>query len=64
LRDSVSADRDDLWRRLVTLTERKAYNLVRDERRQKRGGGNVVGEAGLHRPDSSSPARLRLIRQI
>src|SRR5206468_6738159 len=27
------ADRDDLWRLLVTLTERKAFNLVRDERR-------------------------------
>jgi len=51
-------DRHDLWRLLVTLTERKAYNLVRDERRQKRGGGDVVGEAGLHRPDSSSPAGL------
>jgi len=55
LRDGASSDRHDLWRLLVTLTERKAYNLVRDERRQKRGGGDVVGEAGLHRPDSSSP---------
>ena len=52
------ADRHDLWRLLVTLTERKAYNLVRDERRQKRGGGAVVGEAGLLRPDDSSPAGL------
>src|SRR5262245_58994534 len=41
------ADRDDLWRLLVTLTERKAYNLVRDERRQKRGGGAVQGESIL-----------------
>src|SRR5262245_7697389 len=52
------ADRHDLWRLLVTLTERKAYNLVRDERRQKRGGGAVVGEAGLLRPDASSPEGL------
>ena len=52
------ADRHDLWRLLVTLTERKAYNLVRDERRQKRGGGAVLGEAGLLRPDDSSPAGL------
>ncbi len=34
-------DRDDLWRLLVTLTERKAFNLIRDENRQKRGGGAV-----------------------
>ncbi len=52
------ADRHDLWRLLVTLTERKAYNLVRDERRQKRGGGAVLGEAGLLRPDDSSPEGL------
>lgn len=35
------ADRTDLWRLLVTLTERKAHNLARDERRLK-GGGVVV----------------------
>jgi DNA-directed RNA polymerase specialized sigma24 family protein len=52
------ADRHDLWRLLVTLTERKAYNLARDERRQKRGGGGVLGEAGLVRPDDSWPAGL------
>jgi DNA-directed RNA polymerase specialized sigma24 family protein len=33
------ADRDSLWRLLVTLTARKAARQVRDERRQKRGGG-------------------------
>ncbi len=32
-------DRDSLWRLLVVLTARKASHLVRDERRQKRGGG-------------------------
>jgi DNA-directed RNA polymerase specialized sigma24 family protein len=32
------ADRDSLWRLLVTITARKAAHLVRDERRQKRGG--------------------------
>src|SRR5262245_51958409 len=47
------ADRHDLWRLLVTLTERKASNLIRAERRQKRGGGAVLGEAGLVRPDDS-----------
>ena len=32
-------DRDSLWRLLVTLTARKAAHLLRDEGRQKRGGG-------------------------
>ena len=32
------ADRDDLWRLLVVITGHKAIHLVRDQRRQKRGG--------------------------
>jgi RNA polymerase sigma factor (sigma-70 family) len=32
------ADRDDLWRLLVVITAHKAIHLVRDQRRQKRGG--------------------------
>src|SRR5947209_5575012 len=36
------ADRDDLWRLLVLLTARKAARFLRDERRQKRGGGTVL----------------------
>jgi len=40
-------DRDDLWRLLVVMTARKAANLVRDERRQKRGGGRVVNFSDL-----------------
>jgi DNA-directed RNA polymerase specialized sigma24 family protein len=40
-------DRDDLWRLLVVITERKALDLARDQRRQKRGGGIVLGESGL-----------------
>src|SRR5206468_4240793 len=52
------ADREDLWRLLVTVTERKAYNLVRDERRQKRGGGAVQGESALDRPDASTARGL------
>jgi DNA-directed RNA polymerase specialized sigma24 family protein len=35
------ADRDSLWRLLVTLTARKAAHQVRDEGRRKRGGGAV-----------------------
>jgi DNA-directed RNA polymerase specialized sigma24 family protein len=43
------SDRDDLWQLLMLLTVRKASNLVRLERRQKRGGGkarNAPGEVG------------------
>ena len=31
-------DRDSLWRLLATITARKAAHLIRDDRRQKRGG--------------------------
>jgi DNA-directed RNA polymerase specialized sigma24 family protein len=34
-------DRDDLWRLLVALTERKAADQMRRARRLKRGGGRV-----------------------
>jgi len=40
-------DRDDLWRVLVTITARKAADLVQYERRLKRGGGHVRTEADL-----------------
>jgi DNA-directed RNA polymerase specialized sigma24 family protein len=33
------ADRDGLWRLLMLMTARKAAHLLRDEGRQKRGGG-------------------------
>jgi RNA polymerase sigma factor (sigma-70 family) len=38
-------DRDDLWQVLMVITMRKAFDLVHHERRQKRGGGNVLDEA-------------------
>jgi DNA-directed RNA polymerase specialized sigma24 family protein len=41
-------DRDDLWHILVTITTRKALQLLRHEQRQKRGGGAVRGESGFH----------------
>ena len=53
------ADRDDLWRLLVTLTVRKAHRLVRDEQAQKRGGGAVVGETG--QADDSTPSLEQVI---
>ena len=40
-------DRDDLWRLLVTITERKAIDQMRRTRRVKRGGGRVRTEADL-----------------
>jgi DNA-directed RNA polymerase specialized sigma24 family protein len=33
------ADRNDLWRLLVVMTARKAAHVLRDEMRDKRGGG-------------------------
>lgn len=38
------ADRDDLWQILLMLTDRKAMNLMRNARSQKRGGGKVINE--------------------
>jgi DNA-directed RNA polymerase specialized sigma24 family protein len=40
-------DRDDLWQLLVLLTVRKAANLVKHERREKRGGGTVRHASAL-----------------
>lgn len=50
-------DRDSLWRLLVVLTARKAAHLVRDEARQKRGGGAAVTDdpADLERLLSREP---------
>ncbi len=47
------ADRDDLWRLLVTITARKALHLVRDEHSQKRGGA-VRDQAALGDRDDSA----------
>jgi DNA-directed RNA polymerase specialized sigma24 family protein len=41
-------DRDNLWALLVTITARKALQLVRHECRQKRGGGGVRGDSAFH----------------
>jgi DNA-directed RNA polymerase specialized sigma24 family protein len=41
------SDRDDLWQLLVLLTGRKAVNLARHERRQRRGGGRVRNASAL-----------------
>lgn len=39
------ADRDDLWRLLVSITENKARDQLKQQRRKKRGGGLVRGES-------------------
>jgi DNA-directed RNA polymerase specialized sigma24 family protein len=41
------ADRGNLWRLLVTITVRKAYQLGLHEGRAKRGGGAVLDQAAL-----------------
>jgi DNA-directed RNA polymerase specialized sigma24 family protein len=38
-------NRDDLWRLLVLITVRKAYDLTEREGRLKRGGGEVRGDS-------------------
>jgi DNA-directed RNA polymerase specialized sigma24 family protein len=47
-------DRNDLWQLLLRLTGRKAANVLRDEGRQKRGGGRVIH--GLANGSDSSGA--------
>ena len=39
------ADRHDLWRLLLVITDRKAIGQIHQQRRQKRGGGRVRGES-------------------
>jgi DNA-directed RNA polymerase specialized sigma24 family protein len=48
-------DRGDLWQLLVVLTDRKAIDLVRHERRARRGGGRVRDEGALAGAESSAP---------
>jgi RNA polymerase sigma factor (sigma-70 family) len=54
-------DRDDLWRLLVVITERKAVDQARSQRRRKRGGGKIVGmpERGDDDLESRGIAGLR-----
>jgi DNA-directed RNA polymerase specialized sigma24 family protein len=54
--------RDGLWRLLVAITARKAFDLVRDECRLKRGGGAVHGEAaGVPSDDSTVEPALEQV---
>ena len=47
-------NRDDLWRLLTVLTERKAANQVKREAARKRGGGKVRGESAFDQADRTS----------
>jgi DNA-directed RNA polymerase specialized sigma24 family protein len=55
------ADRDDLWRLLVTIAARKASDQVRWESRQKRGGGRVLRESDLVAGTDSEMEGLALV---
>jgi DNA-directed RNA polymerase specialized sigma24 family protein len=53
-------DRNDLWRLLATITARKVVASIRHQTRQKRGGGQVLGESALmggDRDDDEGVAR-------
>ena len=52
-------DRDDLWHVLVTITARKALQLVRHEQRQKRGGGVAIHDG--QGADNEEPALEQII---
>jgi DNA-directed RNA polymerase specialized sigma24 family protein len=41
------ADRESLWKLLVTIAVRKAQRAIRNEFTQKRGGGVVLGESAM-----------------
>jgi RNA polymerase sigma factor (sigma-70 family) len=47
------ADRAGLWNLLGVITARKARKQARREAARKRGGGRVLGEGDLTRPDGS-----------
>jgi DNA-directed RNA polymerase specialized sigma24 family protein len=57
------SDRDSLWRLLVVLTARKAQHLVRDETRQKRGGGDRALSDTSGGPDEDSVLEQVLSRE-
>ena len=58
------ADRESLWKLLVVITARKANHAIRDEFRQKRGGGQVVGESILLGPSERQSGARGLERLL
>jgi DNA-directed RNA polymerase specialized sigma24 family protein len=55
-RFSQLEDRNDLWRILVMLTERRAFDQIRAELTTKRGGGHVRGDSALFCTSESGDA--------
>jgi DNA-directed RNA polymerase specialized sigma24 family protein len=55
------ADRDDLWRILVTIAVRKVAETVRHQTRLKRGGGQVVGQSALAGDDEIDQGMTRVL---
>ncbi len=51
------ADRDDLWQILLMIAERKTIDHLREQFRQKRGGGNVRGESIFDTPANDNAYR-------
>jgi RNA polymerase sigma factor (sigma-70 family) len=50
-------NRDELWALLIAITQRKAANQLRDQNRQKRGGGKVSGDSACLGADKSTSRR-------
>jgi len=57
-------DRDNLWRLLITITDRKATNLARHEGRKKRDAGRVAADATPPSSGDSSAADRPIDRLI
>jgi RNA polymerase sigma factor (sigma-70 family) len=60
-------DRDDLWSILFTLTNRHAARQLRDQQRDKRGGGEVRGDSALEAAepmdDAPTPEEALLLQE-
>jgi DNA-directed RNA polymerase specialized sigma24 family protein len=55
-------DRDDLWRVLFVIADRKAVGLARREGRAKRGGGQLVQASALGAPENSAADALGRVK--
>lgn len=57
-------DRNSLWKLLATITIRKAQQIVRHERAQKRGGGQVTPVSQLVSPEGEPLKASQLFQQV
>lgn len=51
-------DRNDLWKLLAVITQRKSLQQNRREQAAKRGAGRVLGEGDVPQPDGAGPFGL------